>query len=77
MVNVQQAEYRGEYRVWLRFNAGAEGEVDLRRPPHRTGVRATPRPGDVRVSVLLEPGDPNHRVAERCRLSLPSSCETS
>lgn len=26
---VVQLEYRGEYRVWLRFNDGVAGEVDL------------------------------------------------
>ena len=29
MLNVQAMEYRGGYRLWLRFGDGAEGEVDL------------------------------------------------
>ena len=29
MLNVQAIEYRGGHRLWLRFNDGAEGEVDL------------------------------------------------
>jgi hypothetical protein len=29
MLNVQAIEYRGAHRLWLRFNDGAEGEVDL------------------------------------------------
>jgi hypothetical protein len=28
-LHVRQAEYRGDYRIWLRFNDGAEGIVDL------------------------------------------------
>ena len=30
MLNVREVNVRGEYRLWLRFNDGAEGEVDLR-----------------------------------------------
>lgn len=30
MLNVCEVQIRGEYRLWLRFNDGAEGEVDLR-----------------------------------------------
>lgn len=26
---LKQAEYRGDYRVWLKFADGVEGEVDL------------------------------------------------
>ena len=29
LVHVVEAEYRGGHRVWLRFNDGLEGEVDL------------------------------------------------
>jgi hypothetical protein len=29
MLNIQALEYRGAYRLWLRFNDGVEGEVDL------------------------------------------------
>lgn len=29
MVSVQQAKYAGQYKVWLKFNDGKEGEVDL------------------------------------------------
>lgn len=29
MLNLQALEYRGAHRLWLRFNDGAEGEVDL------------------------------------------------
>jgi Protein of unknown function (DUF2442) len=30
MLNVTRVEHRGGYRLWLQFNDGAEGEVDLR-----------------------------------------------
>jgi hypothetical protein len=30
MLNVREVTVRGEYRLWLQFNDGAEGEVDLR-----------------------------------------------
>jgi hypothetical protein len=30
MLNVREVNGRGEYRLWLRFNDGAEGEIDLR-----------------------------------------------
>lgn len=29
MVHVEQARYAGDYRLWLRFNTGDSGEVDL------------------------------------------------
>ena len=29
MLNVREVEYRGGYRLWLRFTDGTEGEVDL------------------------------------------------
>lgn len=29
LVHVTQAEHRGGHRVWLRFNDGLEGEIDL------------------------------------------------
>ena len=29
LVQVLEARYRGEYRVWLRFDDGVDGEVDL------------------------------------------------
>jgi hypothetical protein len=29
MLNIEAVEYRGTYRLWLRFNDGVEGEVDL------------------------------------------------
>ena len=28
-IQVLEARYRGEYRVWLRFDDGVQGEVDL------------------------------------------------
>ena len=28
-IRVTEARYRGDYRVWLAFNDGASGEVDL------------------------------------------------
>jgi len=28
-VHVEQAKYLNEYKIWLSFNDGAEGEVDL------------------------------------------------
>ncbi|MGH8497902.1 MAG: DUF2442 domain-containing protein [Methylococcales bacterium] len=28
-MHVTQAKYRGDYKVWLSFNDGAEGEIDL------------------------------------------------
>lgn len=30
IVNVQEARYLDGYRVWLKFNTGESGEVDLR-----------------------------------------------
>lgn len=30
ITRVIKAEYKGDYRVWLRFNDGAEGVVDLK-----------------------------------------------
>ncbi len=35
MLNVHEVEVRSGYRLWLRFNDGAEGEIDLR--DHLTG----------------------------------------
>ncbi|MDD4890057.1 MAG: DUF2442 domain-containing protein [Phycisphaerae bacterium] len=29
ILHVTQAEYRGGYRIWLRFSDGTEGEADL------------------------------------------------
>lgn len=29
-LHVREARYEGDYRIWLRFNDGAEGIVDLR-----------------------------------------------
>ncbi len=29
MLHVKEAKYRHDYIIWLRFNDGAEGEVDL------------------------------------------------
>lgn len=28
--HVTKAEYKGDYRIWLRFNDGSEGVVDLK-----------------------------------------------
>ena len=28
---LQEAEYRGDYRIWLKFEDGTEGEVDLEK----------------------------------------------
>ena len=28
-VHIIQAQYRSDYKVWLSFNDGAEGEIDL------------------------------------------------
>ena len=28
--HVTKAEYKGDYRIWLKFNDGAEGVVDLK-----------------------------------------------
>jgi hypothetical protein len=30
ILHVREAKYRHDYVIWLRFNDGAEGEVDLR-----------------------------------------------
>jgi hypothetical protein len=30
MLNVLEVKVRGEYRLWLRFNDGSAGEIDLR-----------------------------------------------
>ena len=29
LVHIVEAEYVGDYKIWLRFDDGAEGEVDL------------------------------------------------
>ena len=29
-ISVQEARYLNDYRIWLRFNTGESGEVDLR-----------------------------------------------
>ena len=29
LTNVLEAKYAGAYKIWLRFNDGSEGEVDL------------------------------------------------
>lgn len=29
LVHIVEAEYVGDYKIWLRFNDGAEGEVNL------------------------------------------------
>ena len=29
-ISISEAKYRGEYRIWLRFNTGETGEVDLK-----------------------------------------------
>jgi len=29
IVNVQEARYLNDYRIWLKFNTGESGEVDL------------------------------------------------
>jgi hypothetical protein len=29
LVHIVEAEYIGDYKIWLRFDDGAEGEVDL------------------------------------------------
>jgi hypothetical protein len=29
LLHIVEAEYIGDYRIWLRFDDGAEGEVDL------------------------------------------------
>lgn len=28
--HVTKAEYKGDYRIWLKFNDGSEGVVDLK-----------------------------------------------
>jgi hypothetical protein len=35
MLNILEAKVRGEYRLWLQFNDGSTGEIDLRE--HLTG----------------------------------------
>ena len=34
LLHILEAHYRGEHRVWLRFNDGLEGEVDLSQAIH-------------------------------------------
>jgi hypothetical protein len=54
MLNVQAIEYRGRHRLWLRFNDGAEGEVDL--APHLVGPVFVPlRDPAVFAAVRLDP----------------------
>ena len=39
MVSVQQVKYEGHYKVWLKFNDGKEGVVDLADiPSHYTAA---------------------------------------
>ena len=33
LVHVTEARHRGGHRVWLRFNDGVEGEIDLSTAP--------------------------------------------
>lgn len=35
MVNIQQAKHAGQYKVWLKFNDGSKGVVDLADIPRR------------------------------------------
>lgn len=35
MISIQDAKHEGEYRVWLKFNTGEEGVVDLSDLPDR------------------------------------------
>lgn len=35
MVSIQQVKYEGHYKVWLKFNDGREGVVDLIDIPSR------------------------------------------
>ncbi len=54
MLNVQAIEYRGGHRLWLRFNDGAEGEVDL--AAHLVGPVFVPlRDPTVFAAVRLDP----------------------
>jgi hypothetical protein len=29
MVNIQEAKYEGQYRIWVKFNTGESGVIDL------------------------------------------------
>jgi len=40
IVNVQDARYLGGYRIWLKFNTGESGEVDLRDMVFKYNVAA-------------------------------------
>ena len=58
MLNVQAVEYRGAHRLWLRFNDGTEGEVDL--AAHLVGPVFLPlRDPALFAAVRLDPGLPN------------------
>jgi hypothetical protein len=54
MLNIRAVQYRGDYRLWLQFNDGTEGEVDL--GPHLQGVIFEPlRDLAVFASVRVDP----------------------
>jgi hypothetical protein len=54
MLNVTDVQTRGAYRLWLRFNDGASGEVDLRN--HLTGAVFEPlRDPVLFAAVRLDP----------------------
>ena len=40
IVNVQEARYLDGYRIWLKFNTGESGEVDLRDMVFKYNVAA-------------------------------------
>jgi len=54
MLNVLEVKLRGEYRLWLRFSDGSEGEIDLRE--HLTGPIFQPlRDPAVFSTVQIDP----------------------
>lgn len=63
MLNVREVKVRGGFRLWLRFNDGAEGEVDLRE--HLTGpvFETSARPGHL-CGRTSRSGDPHDCVAQ-------------
>lgn len=55
LVDVVKVEPRGEYRIWLKFQDGAEGELDLEPLLRFEGVFAPLRDRDYFARVRVNP----------------------
>lgn len=54
MISIQQAKYEGHYKVWLKFNDGKEGIVDLADIPSRYKAATPLHDEDVFASFFLD-----------------------